>query len=199
MGIASIAIALSIILFSTFILIFPVCQISFAQNNTTEGSDVNQNGVSFNTIVAGIVSGGAIGAAATLVGTYLNNRHNMNMKKQELKHQLSIELLKHRIECYSLVMKYVEPVAYFSSSTPYKDVREFYANLDKWREQEKGVLLMSENSQDLFLNVMEAILKTRESTMGEANISEENAGIIRKAVVEFKKSLQFDVGVREKL
>jgi hypothetical protein len=50
-----------------------------------------------------------IGAAASLIGTFLNNRHNMVVKKQELEHSLSIELLKHRIDCYALAIKYLEP------------------------------------------------------------------------------------------
>jgi hypothetical protein len=42
----------------------------------------------------------------------------MNIKKQELKHDLGIELLKHRIECYALASKYTEPIVHYSYNKP---------------------------------------------------------------------------------
>ena len=159
MVIASIALMLLLIPITTFILIFPIYKISFAQENVTQGTDANQSSVSFNTIIAGIVSGGAIGAGATLIGTYINSRSNMKIKNQELEHALALGLLKHRIECYALVIKCTEPVTSYQVTKPNSGVlNELKKQLEHWFYDERGILLMSEISKKkyhTFLNTLE--------------------------------------------
>jgi hypothetical protein len=139
-----------------------------------------------------------IGAAASLIGTFLNNRHNMVVKKQELEHSLSIELLKHRIDCYALAIKYLETSTYFSPNTPIRNVQELSDNLTKWEEQEKGGLLMSRNSLNTYISIKEEILEIRKSKISkEANISQENADRLRRAIFSFRMSLKGDIGTSE--
>ncbi len=43
--------------------------------------------------IAAVILGDIIGAASSLIGTSLTNSHNMKVKKQELRHSLSVELI----------------------------------------------------------------------------------------------------------
>jgi hypothetical protein len=203
MGIASPALAVLIILMSTFILIFPTYQTIFAQ--VEEGAD--QPFVP----VVGVILGGVIGTTSSLIGILLTNRHNMKVKKEELKHSLSIELLKHRIDCYALASKYIKPATYFSSNTTYGIVQELYGKLSRWEEQEKGGLIMSHDSRNSYISILDAILKTRHSTgekanidpknldrLSHVNISQENAKRITQAVSNFRTALLRDIRVEER-
>jgi hypothetical protein len=143
MAIASITLALLLIPTSIFLLMFPICQITFAQGNVTQ-STVNS---SSNDTIVGVIIGGLIGAAATFAVTILNNKHNLKLKKKEIEHYKAIELLKLRTDCYSTAFKITEPIA----STPEdplgtKEIGTLSDKLQIWYDQEKGGLLMSENS-----------------------------------------------------
>jgi hypothetical protein len=201
MGIASIALAMSIISSSTFILIFPICQIVFAQDNATQSVVPSS---SLDTIIAGIVSGGAIGAAATLIGTYLNNRHNMDIKKQELEHGLSIELLKHRIDCYAIIIKYT--ISTLATIDPenfsYDKIGEIRNRALDWANEEKGGLLMSGNSLRLYNAFMRTLadlrLKAREEkgdNPAAYKFSETHVKETLRAEWDFRMSLLGDIGV----
>lgn len=153
--------------------------------------------------IAAVVLGGVIGAASSLIGTSLTNKHNMKVKKQELKHSLSVELIKHRIDCYALVMKYLEPVPFFSSKTHFKAFLELTRNLEKWNEQEKGGLLMSENShkyyRDLIIKSVNAGKSLGDTTKEKADsyVSKEDTEQLQRTAKKFKMSLSHDIGVRE--
>ena len=77
MAIASVTLVLLLIPTLIFMLIFPVYQIAFAQN------DVGTLIAWYSVI--GVVLGGVIGAAVSIIGISLTNRHNMKVKKQEAK------------------------------------------------------------------------------------------------------------------
>jgi hypothetical protein len=204
MAAASITLALLLIPMSTFALIFPIYQIIFAQSNETQSTEDIQNTATFNTILAAI-SGGLVGAAATLIGTLINSRQNMNLKKQELehnlnikkqeyKHALTIELLKSRIECYAHVIKYIEKVANLSSRNPnmLRIIDDLIENLRNWKYQEKGGLLVSTDSLQLYSAFLGKLLEARNkiNSNSEIDVTE-----IEVASVKFKASLQRDIGV----
>jgi|RhiMetdeSRZDD1v2_1073273.scaffolds.fasta_scaffold206990_3 hypothetical protein len=203
MGIASIALALSIIPSSTFILIFPNYQITFAQGNAIQSADPSS---SFNTLIAGI-SGGLIAAGATLFGTYINNRYNMNVKKQELKHGLDIELLKYRIDCYSLIIKYITTniTGITTADLSFHKIGEFMARLNVWSNEEKGALLMSENSLRLFNDFWQVLITVSNEAKKEAggpsvySYSESQIHRIEEGEWNFRISLLRDIGVHGKI
>lgn len=205
MAIASITVVLLLIPTSTFVLVFPICQEAFAQSNETLSAEARediQNRAMFNTIIAAI-SGALVGAAATLIGTYLNNRHSMNVKKQELKHDLGIELLKHRIECYESAFKLIER---FGSQPQgrleFSEIRKLLDQLKEWYIQGKGGLLMSENSSRMYKDLKKVMEETLEPLkrpgvgMGPLILGPERGPIIRSAG-ELRLSSQRDLGVSD--
>jgi hypothetical protein len=64
MAIVSITLPQLLMPLLTFVLISPICQITFAQNNETQSTQDIENTATFNTIIAA-VSGGLVGAAQT--------------------------------------------------------------------------------------------------------------------------------------
>jgi hypothetical protein len=180
----------------TSMLIFPTYQIAFAQENATEPTPVNQNTISFNTIIAGIVSGGVIGAAATLIGTYLNNRHNINLKKQELKHDLAIELFKHRIESYAVAFEITEQA---NRVTEVDKFQKLSKQLYKWYNNGKGGLLMSATSTRKYEALSGEILSSVSNIVSKKTSGESSLINIWNKAEQFRASLQNDIGVREEL
>jgi hypothetical protein len=201
MAVAAIAPSLLLVPTVTFILVFPIYQIALAQGNGTQSVVPSS---SLDTVIAGIVSGGVIGAAASLIGTYLNNRHNMNVKKQELEHDLDIELLKHRIECYSLIIKYTTGTFFNEINSPnltkYK-ITEFADRLKFWINEEKGGLLMSNNTRRLYTDFYNKLVFTATEKVKKVDapstfsFSESEIQRILHAEFEFRMSLLHDVGV----
>jgi hypothetical protein len=188
---------LSLLLIATVsvVLIVPTYQVTLAQGEIGTQGQLSP--------ILAVILGGIIGAASSLIGTALTNRHNMKVKKQELKHSLSVELIKHRIDCYALVIKYLEPVPFFTSKTHYKDFLELTHNLEKWNEQEKGGLLMSENSRKLYRDLIIKSVKAGENLgntvkeRADSYVSTRDAEQLQRTVKEFKMSLLFDIGVLE--
>lgn len=189
------ALPLLLLAIVSLVLIVPTYQITFAQGDADTQNQLNP--------IAAVILGGIIGAASSLIGTSLTNRHNMKVKKQELKHSLSVELIKHRIDCYALVMRYLEPVPFFSSKTHFKDFLELTRNLEKWNEQEKGGLLMSENSHKLYRDLIIKSVKAGESLgdtvkeKADSYVSTRDAEQLQSTAKEFRASLLHDIGVRE--
>jgi hypothetical protein len=194
MGIAFITLALSIISTSTFTLIFPIYQITFAQGNVIQSV---VPAPSFDTVIAGVVSGGIIGAAASLIGTFLNNRHNMNIKKQEVKKDFGIELLKHRIDCYKIAFRITETVALGSKQHTLGRVGEIDTEIFRWYFQEGGSLLMSNDSLKnyvIFRDVLNAYLDPVHPPVFPKGAPGDP---IAESAREFRGALQRDLGVRE--
>jgi hypothetical protein len=108
MAIASITLALLLIPTSAFVIVFPIYQITYAQDNETQGTVTSSS----NDTIVGVIIGGAIGSAATFAVTIVNNRYNLKLKKQDREHYLAIELIKLRTECYSTAFKITEPIVY---------------------------------------------------------------------------------------
>ena len=194
MAIASITLVLlliSILLILIFSIIFPLDKTSLAQENVTQKATGLSQDTSFVTVIAA-VSGGIVGAAASFFTTLLNNRHNKDVKQQEIKHESSIELLKYRIECYENAFKATE----LDSDEPLlmEDNMLLAQKLEHWYNEEKGAFLMSQTSLQMFRDLMVIVTKIMEEMRGPT--SDERDSIL-KSVVLFRYSLQQDLGVRE--
>jgi gas vesicle protein len=191
---ASITLALLLMPMSTFVLIFPICQITFAQGNVTQSTATSSS----NDTIVGVIVGGAIGAAATIAVTILN----MKSKKQDREHYLAIELLKLRTECYSTAFKITESIA----STPENplgtnEIGTVSDKLEIWYHQEKGELLMSKDSDLRYhglQNTMGQILDPgRPGVDPVFYFTHPNTKRMMDNAIQFRLSLQRDLGVRK--
>jgi hypothetical protein len=180
---------------------FPICQITFAQGNVTQ-STVDSSSNDTVVGIVGVIIGSAIGAAVTIAVTIHNNRYNLESKKQEIEHYKAIELLKLRTDCYSTAFKITEPIA----SPPEDPVRtsEIGTVSDKlqiWYDQEKGGLLMSEDSDLSYRDLQGAMSQILEPGRPGVDpafyFTDPDTKPIMDNAKQFRLSLQRDLGVRK--
>ena len=93
-------IGLTSVLLNTYFLEKSVLGQEASVDNTTATREPSQNNIDTGTILAAILSGGGIGVIGSIVTTYYNNRHNIEVTKIQMEQTMEMDLRTRRIDVY---------------------------------------------------------------------------------------------------
>lgn len=114
-------------------------------NTSTKGIEKSDTGSLLSIITTSVISGGIIGGAASVLTTYLNNKHNKDIKQLELnsnlKNSKDLKIFDTRMEVYLLLWKRMKNIAFFadpSETITIDDAKKIRESFTSWYYEEKG-------------------------------------------------------------
>jgi hypothetical protein len=144
--------------------------------------------------LVGIVVAAAVGAGSGIFTTSWKTR-------KDLESQYDIDLRKLRIEAYSALWKELEPLAYYSPSSPltYGALHRLSETLRDWYFQ-KGGLVLSERTRAPYFHLQQALTQLPGGPAREAHVKldAETAAIVKALASRLRTSTTEDVATRVK-
>jgi hypothetical protein len=142
--------------------------------------------------LVGIVVAAAVGAGSGIFTTSWKTR-------KDLESQYDIDLRKLRIEAYSVLWKDLEPLAYYSPSSPltYGALQRLSETLRTWYF-ETGGLVLSERTRAPYFHLQQALTQLPEGPAREAHVKldADTAAIVKALASRLRTSTTADVATR---